>query len=129
MAYSEKARQYAFDTVEQRRISSAEKSAEKKARLLKEISELQALEYEIASIGVSAARAMITESNDDIKKALSSQLDELKAKQVAILKKTALPRTLFHRFTSVKNAVTLQPPMADYANASKSLFATIVRRN
>ncbi len=87
MAYSEKARQYAFDTVEQRRISSAEKSAEKKARLLKEIPELQALEYEIASIGVSAARAMITESNDDIKKALSSQLDELKAKQVAILKK------------------------------------------
>ncbi|MEA5050177.1 MAG: ATP-binding protein [Oscillospiraceae bacterium] len=84
MAYSEQVRQQAADRLEARRLWYAQKTADDRERILREIPALSALEQDIAQLGVSAARAALG-GEETSSQALRAQLDEMKAREAAML--------------------------------------------
>ncbi len=84
MAYSEQVRRYAADRLEARRLWYAQKSAADKQAVLDAVPALRAIERDIASLGVSAARASLGEAGVSAD-ALRAQLAELKEKEKTLL--------------------------------------------
>ncbi|MEA4912758.1 MAG: ATP-binding protein [Oscillospiraceae bacterium] len=85
MAYNEQVRQRADDRLEARRLWYRQKSDDDRARILKEIPALAALEQTIAQLGVSAARAALGGDGTSVP-SLRSHLDEMTAKDSALVK-------------------------------------------
>ena len=85
MPFSEKARQYAFDTLEARRQSAVAKSINSRREIFMEHPELQGYDEAIASLGISLTKAAIL-GDIDIS-AITVNLNEIKKKRSKYIKK------------------------------------------
>lgn len=97
MAYSEQARRYASDMLEQRRAQGSIEYAAAREKAFSLVPELRALESEAAGISVSAAKAMMGEGGGEVKQALDAQLTEIKEKQARLLAERGLAVDLLCR--------------------------------
>lgn len=91
MSYSERARQYAAETLQQRRLTSAVETDRRRADTFEKVPGLAQIESQITAIGLSAVSAMLSGSDDGIKQSMDAQIDELRIKQQRLLRDHGLP--------------------------------------
>ena len=84
MAYSEKARAYAFDELERRRAAAADKASAARAALYSRFPRLAEFDAELSSLGVSMAKAAI--KDNEAVNAVKAQMLEIQKKRARFLR-------------------------------------------
>ena len=114
MAFNEKARIYAFETIEQRRLVSDMRLREYRIKLFRQFPKLQEFEREISSLGITLAKAALSNGSDT--KAIKSEIKDREKKRGIYLKEQGLDDNIsFYTCASCKDTGYVNSKLCDCA--------------
>ena len=94
MAYSDDAKRYAAEIMENRRLLSVVETENRRAEAYGKAPGLRDIEAQISSIGLSSVRLMVSGSPDGVAESMTAQINELRQKQRLLLAKKGMPEDM-----------------------------------
>lgn len=85
MAYNDKAKQYAADALENRRLLSSLETDKRRIDIFDKIPELRDIETQITATGLSSIRIMLSGEHGGVADSMNAQIDELRKRQQTLL--------------------------------------------